>query len=200
MSSQAPAFFASRAKFRAWLQKNHAKASELWVGFYKKASGRGGLTYPEALDEALCFGWIDGVRKRAGDDAYVQRFTPRTSKSYWSAVNVARATRLIKEELMARPGLEAFERRDREVTARYSFERDSSRFTHAELKLFRAKRDAWEFFDAQPPYYKRVATFFVTSAKKPETRSRRLAQLIDLSAARQRLGIMTSSAKNRPEP
>ena len=118
-----PKFFASLGKFRAWLAAYHAAETKLWVGFYKKASGRGGISYKQALDEALCFGWIDGVRKRLDVDAYVQRFTPRRAGSYWSAVNVKRANELIRDKRMTPAGLRAFERRDASATGKYSFER-----------------------------------------------------------------------------
>jgi uncharacterized protein YdeI (YjbR/CyaY-like superfamily) len=188
-----PTFFTSREKFRAWLEKHHSKTPELWIGFYKKDSGRRGITYKDALDEALCFGWIDGVRKRLNDDAFVQRFTPRKAKSYWSAVNTKRAHELIKAKRMAPPGLDAFGRRDASVTRRYSFERDSPSFSAAQLKEFRANRAAWEFFQAQPPYYRRLLTFYVVSAKREETRAKRLARLIGDSAAGRRIGLMTSN-------
>jgi uncharacterized protein YdeI (YjbR/CyaY-like superfamily) len=187
-----PTFFASRQKFRAWLEKHHANTLELWIGFYNKASGRGGITYKEALDEALCFGWIDGVRKRLNDEAYVQRFTPRKAKSYWSAVNTKRAKELIKEKRMAPPGLDAFQRRDASVTRRYSFEREAPSFSAAQLKEFRADRAAWEFFEAQPPYYRRLLTFYVVSAKREETLRKRLARLIGESAAGRRVPLMSS--------
>jgi uncharacterized protein YdeI (YjbR/CyaY-like superfamily) len=126
-------FFASREKFRAWLAMHHAARGELWVGFYKKSSGRGGMSYKEALDEALCFGWIDGVRKRVDDDAYVQRFTPRRAGSYWSAINVKRANELIEEKRMTPAGRVVFEKRDAGATARYSFERAEASFTPVQL-------------------------------------------------------------------
>ncbi len=187
-----PVFFTTRAKFRAWLQQHHADTTELWIGFHRAASGKGGLTYREALDEALCFGWIDGVRQRFDDTSYRQRFTPRTLKSYWSAINVKRAEELIKDKRMAPSGLRAFERRDASETARYSFERAEAAFTPGQLKQFRSKRAAWDYFQSQPPYYRRLATFWVVSAKKEETRVRRLATLIGDSAAGRRIGLMAS--------
>ena len=180
-------FFKSQADFRKWLTKNHATRSELWLGMYKKASGKGGITYKEALDEALCFGWIDGVRKTLNDEAFVQRFTPRKAKSYWSAVNTRRAKELIKEKRMAAPGLKAFEARDPAASARYSFEREAPVFEPAQLKAFKANRGAWDFFEKQPPGYRRLMTFYVTSAKRPETRAQRLDRLIATCAAGKRL-------------
>jgi uncharacterized protein YdeI (YjbR/CyaY-like superfamily) len=188
-----PRFFASREKLRAWLSRHHSSDAELWVGFYRKASGRGGISYDEALEEALCFGWIDGVRKRLDDDAYVQRFTPRKTGSYWSAVNVKRANELIERKLMTAAGLRAFERRDAGATGRYSFERAHANFTPAQVRVFRSNRAAWEFFQSQPPGYRRIATFWVISAKKEETQARRLAALVKDSAAGRRIGLLAPS-------
>jgi uncharacterized protein YdeI (YjbR/CyaY-like superfamily) len=182
-----PRFFATADEFRAWLTKNHATRSELWLGMYKKAAGKRGISYKEALDEALCFGWIDGVRKSLNDEAFVQRFTPRKAKSYWSAVNTKRAKELIAEKRMAPPGLDAFEARDPSATARYSFEREAPEFEPSQVTRFRSNKAAWAFFAAQPPGYRRLMTFYVTSAKKEETRTARLEKLIAASAAGRRL-------------
>lgn len=182
-----PVFFKTPAAFRTWLEKHHASATELWLGMYKKASGKQSITYKEALDEALCFGWIDGIRKTLDADAFVQRFTPRKAKSYWSAVNTKRAQELIKAKRMAAPGLRAFEARDAAETKRYTFERESAAFSAAQLKTFKANKAAWQFFEAQPPYYRKLATLFVTDAKKEETRRARLERVIALSAAGKRL-------------
>ena len=180
-------FFKSPAHFRRWLEKNHASQSELWLGMYKKASGKGGITYKEALDEALCFGWIDGVRKSLDADSFVQRFTPRKAKSYWSAANTRRAKELIKEKRMAPPGLAAFGARDATASARYSFEREAAAFDKAQLKRFKANTAAWTFFAAQSPSYRKLMAFYVTSAKRPETRLQRLERLIVASTAGRRL-------------
>ena len=186
-----PTFFVSPDAFRRWLERHHASASELWVGFYKIGSGRGGLTYREALDEALCFGWIDGVRRRLDDRAFVQRFTPRKATSYWSAVNTKRAHELTRAGRMHAAGLDAFARRDAAATTRYSFERAAAALAPADTKRFRANRRAWAFFQAQPPGYRRIAVHWVVSAKKPETRQRRLDTLIADSAAGRRIGLVT---------
>jgi uncharacterized protein YdeI (YjbR/CyaY-like superfamily) len=183
-----PTFFKTASEFRRWLEKHHASATELWMGFYRKASGKAAITYHEALDEALCFGWIDGVRRRLDDEAYVQRFTPRTARSYWSAVNIRRVEGLIAAGRMHPAGLAAFERRDAAKAERYSFERKNAAFDAALEKKFRANRKAWAFFESQPPGYRRVATHWVASAKKEETRQRRLETLIKESAAGRRLG------------
>ena len=176
-----PTFFKDAAGFRRWLEKNHATAGELLVGFYRKASGRG-VTYPAALDEALAFGWIDGVRKRFDEQSYTIRFTPRKAGSIWSAVNIKRVRELIAQGAMKPPGLHAFEGRDERKTNQYSYERAHATFDPALDALLRANRKAAVFFDAQPPSYRKVATHWVMSAKKEETRVRRLAHLIQCSA------------------
>ena len=184
-----PRFFTGRSDFRRWLEKNHASAPELWVGFYKVSSGRGGLTYLEALEEALCFGWIDGVRHRVDAQSFSQRFSPRRAKSYWSAVNIRRAEQLKAAGLMHDAGLAAFERRDG-ASDRYSFERAPAALDPAAEKRFRANRRAWSFFESQAPWYRRVALHWVTSAKREETRARRLETLIRDSAGGRRIGLV----------
>ena len=182
-----PHFFEKQEDFWQWLDKNHDKETELLVGFYKTSSGKPSMTWPESVDQALCYGWIDGVRKSLDTESFVQRFTPRKAKSYWSAVNTRRANELIAEKRMAPPGLKAFEARDRELTARYSFEREAPSFDASQLKAFKANRPAWAFFERQPPGYRRLATFYVTSAKKPDTRAQRLDRVISTSAAGKRI-------------
>ena len=184
-------FFKTPAHFRAWLEKQHDKTSELWLGYYKKGSGRPSITYKEAVDEALCFGWIDGVAKGIDADSYMQRFTPRRAKSYWSAVNTKRAKELIAARRMAAPGLAAFERRDKAATAKYSFEREAAAFDAASLKEFRANRAAWSFFSEQAPYYRRIMAHWVSSAKREATRASRLAILIADSAAGRRVNLLS---------
>ena len=178
----APRFFRSGAAFRAWLERHHGSVSELWVGFYNKASGKGGLTYPEAVDAALSFGWIDGVKKRVDETSYMHRFTPRTRGSYWSAVNTKRFGQLLESGVVAPAGREAFERRDRKVTEKYSFERKNAAFDAVAQRAFKANAKAWTFFCAQPSGYQRLLTFWVMSAKQEETRLRRLAVLVEKSA------------------
>ena len=192
-----PRFFRSAAEFRAWLSANHAKASELMVGFYKVASGKGGITYKEAVDEALCFGWIDGVRRGIDDDRYANRFTPRKPKSYWSEVNTKRAKELIADGRMTPAGLAAFERRDASETRKYSFERDTADLDAAQRREFRADKKAWTFFSAQPPGYRKVAIWWVVSAKREDTRARRLATLIEHSRNGERLPQVTSPTARR---
>jgi uncharacterized protein YdeI (YjbR/CyaY-like superfamily) len=186
-----PRFFKSSAEFRSWLAKNRTAASELWVGFYKKESGKGGITYSEALDEALCFGWIDGVRKSVDAASYTIRFSPRQPKSIWSAVNTRRVAALIKAGSMDPSGLEVFRNRDPGRTLLYSYERERAEFTGLWLERFRSNAAAWRFFDAQAPSYKRTVTFWVMSAKKEETRSKRLDALIAESALSRRIGLLS---------
>jgi len=187
-------FFKSAPDFRAWLQANHATVAELWVGFYKKDSGRGGITYAEALDEALCFGWIDGIRKRVDDVSFTNRFTPRRLKSIWSLINTRRVEQLRALGRMAGAGLKAFAVRDPKRTGLYSFEKNTPLDAAAE-KRFKSNKRAWAFFQAQPPGYQRLMIHRVMSGKRPETRLRRLEELIAVSANGSRLGIMTTKSK-----
>ncbi|HEU4889675.1 MAG TPA: bacteriocin-protection protein, partial [Thermoanaerobaculia bacterium] len=150
-----PRFFATPEAFRAWLEKNHATKSELLVGFYKKDSGKKSITWPESVDEALCFGWIDGVRNTIDDISYTIRFTPRSAKSKWSAVNIKRVEELTKLGRMKPTGLAAFERRDASQ-AGYSYERKEAQLDAEMEKRFRANKAAWTFWEAQPPYYHRL--------------------------------------------
>lgn len=181
-------FFPSPADFRRWLEQNHDKVGELWVGFHKKASGRPSITWPESVDEALCYGWIDGVRYRIDEASYRIRFTPRQPKSIWSNVNVKRVAALKKLGRMAPAGLAAFAKADRKRAGVYSFEQKNARLGPAYEKKLKANRKAWEFFRAQPPYYQRLGAWFVISAKREETRAGRLATLIKACAAGRRLG------------
>jgi uncharacterized protein YdeI (YjbR/CyaY-like superfamily) len=175
-----PTFFATPADFRAWLDANHADRDELIVGFHKKRSGRPSITWPEAVDEALCFGWIDGVRRSIDGDSYSNRFTPRRPRSNWSAINIRRVGELIEEGRMAPAGLAAFERRDEARSGVYSFERrEPAKLDKAQERRFRAAADAWEWFQSQPPGYRRAALHWVVSAKRVETRERRLETLIE---------------------
>jgi uncharacterized protein YdeI (YjbR/CyaY-like superfamily) len=170
-------YFESQAAFRAWLAANHDSPAELWVGFYKKASGRPSITYREALDEALCFGWIDGVRQSVDGDRFRQRFTKRRPGSLWSAVNVRRMESLIAEGRVAAPGLAAFEARD-PAAPQASRERMPASFNDEYEAMLKARPGAWEFLQVQPPGYRRMAAAMVMSAKREETRQRRLELLI----------------------
>jgi uncharacterized protein YdeI (YjbR/CyaY-like superfamily) len=191
-------FFATPTDFRAWLEAHHEDARELWVGFFKKGSGKPSITWPEAVDEALCFGWIDGVRKSIDDVSYANRFTPRQARSHWSAVNVRRVEELERLGLMRPAGLKAFEARLEDRTATYSYEqRHLAKLEPAQEAELRANERAWEFFQAQAPWYRRVAVYWVVSAKREETRRRRLAQLIEASEQGRLIGPVAGARKPR---
>jgi uncharacterized protein YdeI (YjbR/CyaY-like superfamily) len=191
-----PKFFATPADFRAWLETHHEAAKELLVGFHKKGTGKPSITWPESVDEALCFGWIDGVRHSLDDTSYTIRFTPRRSTSIWSAINVARVAELTKQRRMRPAGDRAFAARTPERTGVYSFERlEAAKLTRAQEKSLRANRRAAAFFDAQPPGYRKVVTHWVVSAKREETRERRLQRLIADCAAGRRIGILERPGK-----
>ena len=180
-----PQFFATLAEWRAWLEVHHADTEQLWVGFYKRDSGRPSITWPESVDGALCFGWIDGVRHSIDAIRYKIRFTPRKPRSTWSAINIKRAKELSKLGVMHAAGLAAFEKRDGDKSAIYSYEqRKTARLPPAFEKQFRTHADAWAFFQSQAPWYQRTSALWVISAKKEDTRLRRLATLIDCSARR----------------
>src|ERR1043166_2638305 len=183
-----PRFFSTPEKFREWLERNHDSASELLLGFHKKSSAKKSITYAEALDEALCYGWIDGVRKNLDETSYTIRFTPRKPRSIWSNINVNLVERLIKEGRMHAAGLEVYARRDPKRTGFYSFENRPGELGAEYEKKFRAKNPAWKFFQQQPPGYKRLLIFWVMSAKQETTRTRRLEQLIAGSANGTRIG------------
>lgn len=200
MPAARPIFFERAADLRRWLEKNHDRVTELWLGLHRKSSGRTSVTYEEALEEALCFGWIDGVRKRHDDVSYVQRFTPRQAKSYWSAVNTKRALELIDAGRMHPSGRAAFARRDGAAAGRYSFERKAVSLDPRAAARFKANAKAWAFFESQAPWYRRVATHWVTSAKREETRERRLATLIHDSAAGRRIGPTPKKPQARVGP
>ena len=182
-----PRFFATGDAFREWLKNNHDKVDELLVGFYKRESGKPSMTWPESVDQALCFGWIDGVRKRIDDESYSIRFTPRRRRSIWSAVNIRRVKELIQTGVMHAAGVKAFETRDEKRANIYSYERAAASFSAEQEKRFRANKTAWKFFSEQPPGYRRLMAHYVTSAKKEETRLRRLKKVIDASAQGKRL-------------
>jgi uncharacterized protein YdeI (YjbR/CyaY-like superfamily) len=183
-----PLFFATPDTFRGWLANNHERATELWVGYYRKDSGRPSITWPESVDEALCFGWIDGIRKKVDGKSYKIRFTPRRAKSTWSAVNIARIAVLTGEGRMQRAGVAAFSRRIESNSAKYSFEnRESAKLSVGAEREFRRDPIAWEFFQRQPAGYRRLAAWWVISAKRPETRHKRLQRLIAESRARRRI-------------
>jgi uncharacterized protein YdeI (YjbR/CyaY-like superfamily) len=181
-------FFKSAEECRQWLKRNHDKVSELWFGFYKKNSGKQGITYREALDEALCFGWIDGLKKTVDEDSYTYRFTPRKTNSVWSVVNTKRAEELRKLGRMEEPGLKAFAARDPKRSGIYSFENRPRKLSPDLEKRFKANKEAWEFFQKTPPGYQRLMCFWIMGAKKEETRLSRLARLIEASENKVRVG------------
>lgn len=191
-----PTFFATPAELGAWLAEHHATASELWVGFHKKGSGRPSVTWPEAVDEALCVGWIDGVRKGIDEHRYTIRFTPRKPRSIWSAVNLARVPELTAAGRMRPAGLEAFARRSEVRSSVYSYEqKDAATLEAAHEQRFRADPAAWEFFRSQAPWYRRAATWWVVSAKRAQTREKRLAQLVEDSAHGRRIPSLDRRSK-----
>jgi uncharacterized protein YdeI (YjbR/CyaY-like superfamily) len=173
-----PRAYRTSAEFRAWLEKNHDRQSELMMRLFKVHARSRGIGYREALDEALCFGWIDGVRRALDEDSFTQRFTPRRARSVWSAVNTRRMNELIAEGRVAPPGLAAFQARDPSYKAQYSFEHAPKSFDPALEKRFRANRKAWTWWEQAAPYYRRVCTFYVMGAMKEETRARRLENLM----------------------
>lgn len=188
MHAAAPVFFASAAAFRAWLTSHAASSGELLVGFYKVGSDKPSMTWSESVDQALCFGWIDGVRRRIDDDSYSIRFTPRKPASIWSAVNIAKIDALRAQGLLTPAGERAWASRCETRSRVYAYERETpAELTPADTAQFQANAAAWRYFEACPPGYRRLMLHWVASAKKPATRSARLARLIDASAAGQRL-------------
>jgi len=185
-------FFPIAADWRAWLEENHASREELWVGFYKRDSGRPSITWPESVDGALCFGWIDGIRKSIDAASYMIRFTPRKPRSVWSAINIKRVAELKKLELMSPAGLAAFEKRKEDRSAIYAYEqRRTAKLPGDFEKQFRKQIEAWSFFQSQPPWYQRTSTYWVISAKKETTRRKRLATLIDCSQHKRAIPSLT---------
>jgi uncharacterized protein YdeI (YjbR/CyaY-like superfamily) len=176
-------YFADLAAWRAWLDKHHARETELWVGFWKRGAGEPSITWPESVDGALCFGWIDGVRQSIDERRYRIRFTPRKPTSNWSRINVGRMEELIAAGLVHARGLAAFGARKAAKTAIYSYERAHAALTPDEEKALRKDAKAWADWQKRPPWYRRTATHWIASAKKPETRARRFATLRASSAA-----------------
>jgi uncharacterized protein YdeI (YjbR/CyaY-like superfamily) len=191
-------FFRSALEFRCWLVSRHANTNEQLIGFHKKHTENSGITYREALDEALCFGWIDGLRKRLDADRYMIRFTPRKARSIWSLVNIRRVADLTKSKRMAPAGIVAFKKRDPRRSGVYSFENRPREFGAPEEKIFKAMPKAWTFFSAQPSGYRRAAIWWVLSAKKDETRARRLKSLIADSSKGLRLSMLSPGGVRKP--
>jgi uncharacterized protein YdeI (YjbR/CyaY-like superfamily) len=184
-------YFTGPAEFREWLHANHATATELLVGFHKQHTGRPTLTWPESVAEALCYGWIDGVRRRVDDERYTIRFTPRQATSIWSSVNVALMETLIAEGRARPAGVRAFERRREAKSAIYAYEqRQTAELEPAMEREFRANRAAWRFFESTAPSYRRIVLWWIVSAKRPETRAKRLAELIARCAEGRKIGLL----------
>lgn len=177
-------FFASQDDFRAWLDANHDTATVVYVGYYKVGTGKPSITYKQSVDQALCYGWIDGVRNTIDDERYTLRFTPRKPKSIWSAVNLKRFEELRQMGMVHPAGLRVFENRDPKMQQKYSFEQpeESIKFTEAQAQRFRANEAAWAYWQKAPKGYVNAATWWVISAKQDATREKRLTELIDNSA------------------
>jgi uncharacterized protein YdeI (YjbR/CyaY-like superfamily) len=190
-----PIFFRSAAELRAWFATNAATAKEVWVGFHRVGTGRATLTWSQAVDEALCVGWIDGIRKRVDDTRYANRFTPRNPRSSWSAVNIRKVEALSREGRMQPAGVEAFRSRADSRSQIYSYEQRPPELVEPYKGIFRKENTAWAFYQAQPPYYRKVTTWWVVSAKKEETRLKRLRALIEDSRLGRRIKELA-----RPEP
>ena len=180
-------FFKSPSDLRKWFEENHATARELVVGYYRKSAGKPTITWPESVAEALCFGWIDGIRRRIDAESYTIRFTPRRPGSSWSAINVRMMNQLEAAGRMTQAGRAVFDGRRTPESPGYSYERHEAVFDDERLKRFRRNKAAWVFFEAQPPGYRRTITWWVMSARQEDTRDRRLAKLIVSSAAKKRV-------------
>lgn len=191
-----PVFFKSPAEFRAWLAKNHATQKELLVGFHKVNTGKPSLTWPQSVDEALCYGWIDGVRRRIDDESYSIRFTPRKPTSIWSTLNIKRVAELEKLGRMTDAGRTAFARRDPKKSEIYSFERGRTEMNGDALAKLKADEKAWAYYESQAPYYRRTSSHWVASAKKPETRAKRLATLIECCRNGERIPALSYGLAN----
>ena len=190
-------FFKTQNDFRKWLEKNHNKSNELWVGYYKKSSGKPSIDWPQSVDEALCYGWIDGIRKSIDGESYKIRFTPRKHGSIWSAVNLKRAKELIELGLMKSAGLEAFNKKDDKKINRYSFERENVKLDIEYEKKFKFNPKSWKFFQTMPPSYKKTTIWWVMSAKQEETRLKRLNILIRCSEAGDKIPQMKWGDKSK---
>jgi uncharacterized protein YdeI (YjbR/CyaY-like superfamily) len=195
-----PIFFSKPADFRKWLKKHHAKEKELLVGFYKVGSGKPSITWSESVDEALCFGWIDGVRRSLGDESYTIRFTPRKVGSNWSAINIKKIAELKKKGLLERAGLAIFEKREEKKSKVYTYENKEVKLSTSFLKQFKANKKAWAFFTTQAPSYQKVAAAWVMGAKQEKTKLSRLATLIADSAGGTRLKQYLYGTKQNKKP
>jgi len=190
-------YFASGAEFGRWLEKHHSAKTELWVGFHKKHTTRPSLTWPESVDEALCRGWIDGIRKRVDKARYTIRFTPRKPGSIWSAVNIRRAEELITQGRMRPRGLEAFRARREDRARVYSYEQGGPKLGAAHVRRFKSRPKAWTFFRTRSDAYRRTASWWVVSAKREETRDKRLGVLIACSEREEPIPGLPSAPEKR---
>ena len=188
-------FFKSSIEFRKWLEKNHTVETDLWVGFYKIDSNIKSITYPEAVDQALCFGWIDGIKKKVDEFSYTHRFTPRKSNSNWSSSNIKRAGELSRLGFMHPAGIKVFNQRDKKKIEQYSNERKIQTLDQSFMQIFKTHENAWNFFLSQAPSYRRLASLWIMSAKKEETRLRRFNILIDDSANQRKLAVVTLESR-----
>ena len=194
---QNPKYFKSAKDFRKWLEKNHDKKSELLVGFYKRNSGKASITWPEAVDAALSFGWIDGIRKSLGEDSYTIRFTPRKPGSIWSALNIKHIARLTKLGLMQPAGLKAFAKRDEKKSGIYSYENKDKKLPPNYERKFKSNKKAWKIFQSMAPWYQRTASHWIISAKQEETRLKRLNTLIKDSENGKKIGPLSIQKKTK---
>jgi len=195
--SHKPRFFASQSDFREWLEKHHYTTQELWVGYYRRGSGKKSITWQQSVDEALCFGWIDGVRKSIDEVSYTIRFSPRRPRSIWSAVNIKRAAELKKLGLMKRSGIEAFDKRDEQRSQKYSYEQTNPKLDYEYERRLRANKRAWTFFRSLPPSTRKLSIWWVMGAKKEDTRLKRLDTLITVSADGQLIPPFGFSTKSK---
>jgi len=192
-----PTFFQSSAELRKWFDEYHATADELWVGYFKKTLGKPSITWPQSVDEALCYGWIDGIRKSVDDTSYMIRFTPRRPGSVWSGVNIKRTQALIEQGQMQAAGLKAFQARRENKSGIYSYEQRQAELEEPYNHILKENKEAWDFFQAQTPSYRKMVGWWVISAKKEETRLKRLEKLIEYSARSQ---ILPETLRQKPAP
>jgi uncharacterized protein YdeI (YjbR/CyaY-like superfamily) len=186
-----PLFFSTQSSFRKWLEKNHGKAKELLVGFYKVNSGKESMSWSQSVDEAICFGWIDGVRKSIDSESYSIRFTPRKPGSIWSAINIQKVENLSKQGLMHPSGMTAFEKRQEHKSRIYSYEKPPENLSKDFLKKFQSNKKAWKYFQSMAPSYQRTAIHWVMNAKQENTRIKRVAELINDSEAGRKIKILS---------
>lgn len=182
-----PEFFPTQTDFRRWLEENHERETEIIVGYYNVKSGKFGMTWSESVDQALCFGWIDGVRRRIDEESYCNRFTPRKANSNWSAVNIAKVAELTEKGLMKPAGIAAFAKRSEKRSAIYAYENESKQFSDEFKKQFRERETAWEFYEKQANWYKKQMVNWVMTAKQEATRQTRLEKLMAASENSERL-------------